>query len=93
MSQSLGVIALILFVAGISLVLSAQDQQGGRPLTTTSTGAAEVPNPEKIAPANAAQINESAVDKAGPPIVTPTQPRRPIPNRRFTKSAQKFNRR
>ena len=45
MSQSLGVIALILFVAGISFVLSAQDQQGGRPLTITMTGAAEVPGP------------------------------------------------
>ena len=42
MRQSLGVIALILFVAGISFVLSAQDQQGGRPLTITMTGAAEV---------------------------------------------------
>jgi CHRD domain-containing protein len=45
MGQSLGVIALILFVAGISLVLSAQDQQGGRPITITLTGAAEVPGP------------------------------------------------
>ena len=45
MSQSLGVIALILFVAGISFVLSAQDQQGGRPLNIMLTGAAEVPGP------------------------------------------------
>ena len=45
MRQSLGVIALILFVAGISFVLSAQDQQGGRPLSITLTGAAEVPGP------------------------------------------------
>jgi hypothetical protein len=43
--QSAGLIALILFVAGLSFVLSAQDQQGGRPLTTTMTGAAEVPGP------------------------------------------------
>lgn len=46
MKQSLGLIALIMFVAGISFVLSAQDpQQGGRPLSTTLTGAAEVPGP------------------------------------------------
>ena len=45
MRQSLGVIALILFVAGISFVLSAQDQPGGRPLTIRLTGAAEVPGP------------------------------------------------
>jgi hypothetical protein len=45
MRQSLGVIALILFVAGISFVLSAQDQPGGRPITITLTGAAEVPGP------------------------------------------------
>ena len=46
MKQSLGVIALLLFVAGVSIVISAQDpQQGGRPLTTTLTGAAEVPGP------------------------------------------------
>ena len=45
MRQSLGVIALILFVAGISFVLSAQDQPGGRPLTVRLTGTAEVPGP------------------------------------------------
>ncbi len=45
MRQSLGVIALILFVAGISFVLSAQDQPGGRPITIRLTGAAEVPGP------------------------------------------------
>jgi hypothetical protein len=45
MRQSLGLIALILFVAGLSFVLSAQDQQGGRPMTITLTGAAEVPGP------------------------------------------------
>ena len=45
MRQSLDVIALILFVAGISFVLSAQDQPGGRPITITMTGAAEVPGP------------------------------------------------
>ena len=45
MRQSLGLIALILFVAGLSFVLSAQDQQGGRPITVTMTGAAEVPGP------------------------------------------------
>ena len=45
MGQSLGVIALILFVTGISFVLSAQDQPGGRPITITLTGAAEVPGP------------------------------------------------
>ena len=45
MKQSAGLIALILFVAGLSFVLSAQDQQGGRPITITMTGAAEVPGP------------------------------------------------
>jgi hypothetical protein len=45
MKQPIGLIALIIFVAGVSLVLSAQDQQGGRPLITTMTGAAEVPGP------------------------------------------------
>jgi CHRD domain len=44
--QSLGLIALIIFIAGVSVVLSAQEpQQGGRPLTTTMNGAAEVPGP------------------------------------------------
>ena len=46
MKQPLGLVALIIFVAGVSFVLSAQDpQHGGRPLTTTLTGAAEVPGP------------------------------------------------
>ena len=46
MKQTLGLIALLVFVAGVSIVISAQDpQQGGRPLTTTLTGAAEVPGP------------------------------------------------
>ena len=41
----MGLITLIIFVAGISFVLSAQEQQGGRPITVTMTGAAEVPGP------------------------------------------------
>ena len=46
MKQPLALIALIIFVAGVSFVISAQDpQQGGRPLTTPLTGAAEVPGP------------------------------------------------
>ena len=46
MKQALGLIALIVFVAGASFAISAQDpQHGGRPLTTTLTGAAEVPGP------------------------------------------------
>jgi hypothetical protein len=46
MKQPLGLISLIIFVAGVSFVIAAQDpQQGGRPLTTTLTGAAEVPGP------------------------------------------------
>lgn len=46
MKQSVGLMALIIFVAGISFVLSAQDpQHGGRPITITMTGAAEVPGP------------------------------------------------
>src|SRR5215510_2018359 len=44
MRHILGLIALILFVAGLSFVLSAQDQQG-RPMTITLTGAAEIPGP------------------------------------------------
>ena len=46
MKQPLGLIALIVFVAGVSFVIAAQDpQQGGRPLTTALTGAAEIPGP------------------------------------------------
>jgi hypothetical protein len=46
MQRSFGLVALILFVAGVSFVLSAQDQQQGRrPITITLTGAAEVPGP------------------------------------------------
>jgi hypothetical protein len=46
MKQSVGLIALIIFIAGVSFVLSAQEQQqGGRPMTVTMTGAAEVPGP------------------------------------------------
>src|ERR671918_2975808 len=46
MKQPLGLISLIIFVAGVSFVIAAQDpQQGGRPFTTTLTGAAEVPGP------------------------------------------------
>ena len=46
MKQLLSLIALIIFIAGVNVVLSAQDpQQGGRPLVTTMTGAAEVPGP------------------------------------------------
>jgi hypothetical protein len=46
MQRSFGLIALIVFVAGVSFVLSAQDpQQGGRPIVITLTGAAEVPGP------------------------------------------------
>ena len=45
MKQPVGVITLIIFVASVSLVLFAQEQQAGRPLTTALTGAAEVPGP------------------------------------------------
>jgi hypothetical protein len=46
MKQTLGLISLIIFVAGMSFVVSAQDpQQGGRPFSITLTGAAEVPGP------------------------------------------------
>ena len=46
MRQSVGLIALIIFIAGVSFVLSAQEQQqGGRPFTITMTGPAEVPGP------------------------------------------------
>ncbi|HEX6732150.1 MAG TPA: CHRD domain-containing protein [Pyrinomonadaceae bacterium] len=57
MKQHLGLIALILFIAGISFVLTAQEQhQGGRPLTTTLTGAAEVPGPGDTDGTGTAQI-------------------------------------
>jgi hypothetical protein len=46
MKQSIGLIALVVFVVGVSFVISAQDpQQGGRPLSTTLSGASEVPGP------------------------------------------------
>lgn len=77
MKQHLGLIALILFVAGVSFVLSAQEQQqGGRPLTTTLTGAAEVPGPGDTDGTGTAQITlnhgqgevcyELTVDKIAP---------------------------
>ena len=77
MKQHLGLIALILFVAGVSFVLSAQEQQqGGRPLTTTLTGAAEVPGPGDPDGTGTAQITlnhgqgevcyELTVDKIAP---------------------------
>ena len=57
MKQHLGLIALILFIAGVSFVLSAQTQhQGGRPLTATLTGAAEVPGPGDTDGTGTAQI-------------------------------------
>ena len=44
--KQLSLIALIIFVAGVSFVLSAQDPpHGGRPLTITLNGAAEIPGP------------------------------------------------
>jgi hypothetical protein len=46
MKKSAALFALFLFMAGLSFVLAAQDpQQGGRPITITMTGAAEVPGP------------------------------------------------
>jgi hypothetical protein len=45
MKQSIGLIALIVFVVGVSFVISAQDPQQGGPLSTALTGAAEVPGP------------------------------------------------
>ena len=46
MKQTVGLISLIVFVASVSFAIAAQDpQQGGRPLSTTLTGAAEVPGP------------------------------------------------
>ena len=46
MKHLLGLIAVIIFIASVNVVLSAQDpQQGGRPLVVTMTGAAEVPGP------------------------------------------------
>ena len=41
-----GPIVLFLLVAAVTIVLASQDkEQGGRPLTSTLTGAAEVPGP------------------------------------------------
>jgi hypothetical protein len=75
MRQSLGLIALILFVAGLSFVLSAQDQQGGRPINITLTGAAEAPGPGDpdgtgtakltFSPGKSQICYELAVDKIG----------------------------
>lgn len=46
MKQRISLISLIIFVVGVSFAIFAQDpQQGGRPLSTTLTGAAEVPGP------------------------------------------------
>ena len=46
MKYPLGLIALIIFIAGVNVMLSAQEpQQGGRPLVVTMTGTAEVPGP------------------------------------------------
>ena len=46
MKKPLGLTSLVVLVIGVSFVIAAQDpQQGGRPLTTTLTGAAEVPGP------------------------------------------------
>lgn len=57
MKQPLGLISLILFVVGVSFAISAQDpQQGGRPFTTTLTGAAEVPGPGDADGAGTASI-------------------------------------
>ena len=77
MKQSMGLVALIVFVAGLSFVLSAQDQQqGGRPITITLTGAAEVPGPGDADGTGTATITlnpgknqicyELAVDKIAP---------------------------
>ena len=70
MRQSLGVIALILFVAGLSFVLSAQDQQGGRQINIILTGA----DPDGTGtarltfdPANNLVCYEIAVDKIAAP--------------------------
>jgi len=38
-------ITLLVFIAGVSFVLSAQEQKGGRPLSAILTGGAEVPGP------------------------------------------------
>ena len=41
-----GPIILLVFVAAVTIVLASQDKEhGGRPLTTTLSGAAEVPGP------------------------------------------------
>ena len=76
MRQSLGLIALILFVAGLSFVLSAQDQQGARPINVTLTGAAEAPGPGDPDGTGMARLTfsqgksqicyELTVDKIGP---------------------------
>ncbi|HEY5884913.1 MAG TPA: CHRD domain-containing protein [Pyrinomonadaceae bacterium] len=46
MTRFAGLIALFCLVAAVTIVLAAQDKpHGGRPLTATLTGAAEVPGP------------------------------------------------
>lgn len=76
MRQSLGLIALILFVVGVSFVLSAQDQQGGRTFIIALAGATEVPGPGDPDGTGAAKITlnpgknqvcyELTVDKIAP---------------------------
>ena len=46
MKHFVALLTLVAFIAGVSVVLAAQEpQQGGRPITITMTGAAEVPGP------------------------------------------------
>jgi|SRR5262245_50401257 len=45
MKQPGVLITLIVFIAGVSFVLSAQEQKGGRPISAILSGGAEVPGP------------------------------------------------
>ena len=45
MKQPAMLVLFLVFIAAVSLVLAQQETHGGRPLTTTLTGAAEIPGP------------------------------------------------
>src|SRR5688572_2942782 len=74
-----GPIVLFLLVAAVTIVLASQDkEQGGRPLTGTLTGAAEVPGPGDTDGAGTFKIelnpgqNQICYELAVSNIATPT---------------------
>ena len=45
MKQPIALALMLVFTAGVSFVVAQQDKHGGKPITITLTGAAEVPGP------------------------------------------------